>query len=243
MAVSIRRKSFLWTAIPFLFAVLAVAVALWQVSRARCFQLIGEITCRVDTGEKIVALTFDDGPTAEGVDALLPVLQAHGARATFFLIGHDLEKSPGLARRIVAAGHEIANHSYSHDRMAGLLPQPYADEIERTSALLRAEGAEGPMLFRPPYGKKLTGLPIAVERAGARTITWDVEDPESPGTDAAAYAAHILGQVRPGSIILMHPMYRSGETARAALPGILAQLGGRGYRIVTVGELLAKAAR
>ncbi|RHW17117.1 polysaccharide deacetylase [Sphingomonas gilva] len=238
----VTRRRLKW-ALVLVLAAAIIGYALWQVGRARCFQLVGEITCRVQTSQKLVALSFDDGPTPQGVAALLPVLREHGARATFFLIGQEMERHPGLARRLAAAGHEIANHSYAHDRMLGLFPGAYAEELERTNRLLRAEGVNGLLLFRPPYGKKLTGLPIAVERAGLRMITWDVEDPPGSVSDPAAYADHIMRGVRPGSIILMHPMYASGRTAREALPLILTRLRAAGYRVVTVRELLEVEAR
>lgn len=218
-------------------ALLLLLYALFEISRATCFQLVGAPVCRIDTQEKIVALSFDDGPTPSGVDAVLPVLAKYEARATFFLIGSDMEKNPGQGRRLLAAGHELGNHSYSHGRMWGLFPDGYEAEIRRIDALLRREGAE-PRFFRPPYGKRLTGLPIAVERTGHRIIMWSFEDPMSE-KDPRAYADRVLAQVKPGAVIIMHVMYKSGQTARDALPLILEGLKARGYRAVTVGEALA----
>ena len=93
-------------------------------------------------------------------------------------------------------------------------------------------------LFRPPYGRKLVGLPLEVERAGLKTITWDVADRAEEFPEPADYARDIVERARPGSIILIHPMYRGNATAREALPMNLAQLRDRGYDIVTVSELL-----
>jgi peptidoglycan-N-acetylglucosamine deacetylase len=211
----------------------------WRISKARCFQLVGSVTCHAETNQKIVALSFDDGPTPEGVDAVLGELEPRGIKATFFLIGNWMEKWPGQARRLVGAGHELGNHTYSHTRMIGKLPSAYDSEIARTDRLLKAEGAINPTLFRPPFGKRLIGLPMAVDRAGYRTIMWDVEDDAEHFSDPKAYAADILARVRPGSIILMHPMYRHNQTAKKALPLVLDGLKARGYRIVPVGELLA----
>jgi peptidoglycan-N-acetylglucosamine deacetylase len=211
----------------------------WRISKARCFQLVGELVCRVETTEKIVALSFDDGPTPEGVDAVLKELEPRGIKATFFLIGNRMEKWPGQARRLVDAGHEVGNHSYTHSRMLGKLPSTYDSEIARTDRLLKAEGVTNPNLFRPPFGKRLIGLPLAVERAGYRTIMWDVEDQPEHFAQPRAFADDILRRVRPGSIILMHPMYRHNQTAKAALPLVLDGLRAKGYRIMPVGELLA----
>ena len=215
---------------------IAVAIAAFLVSKALCFQLIGRPICHVETNEKLVGLTFDDGPTPEGVTLILDALRRYDAHATFFLIGGEVEKHPGEVQRLLAAGQEVGNHSYAHSRMWGLLPGAYVADIRRTDALLRAQGA-APALFRPPYGKKLTGLPIAVERTGYRMVTWDIADPDD-APDARRYADRVLAQVRPGSIILIHAMYRSRPIARGALPLILAGLQQHGYRAVSVSELL-----
>ena len=215
----------------------ALLFGLNSISKAPCFQLTGELTCRVDTDEKIVALSFDDGPTPAGVAAILPVLDRYDAKATFFLIGGDLQRHPEAARDILAAGHELGNHTYSHKRNVGRSRAFYRDEVGKTERLLHDAGSDTG-LFRPPYGRKLVGLPQEVERAGLKTITWDVADQAERFPEPAAYAKDIVERARPGSIILIHAMYRSNTTAREALPTILAQLRKRGYRIVGVSELL-----
>lgn len=220
--------------------VLIVSAALvWQLSKARCFQLVGEVTCRVETEAKLVALTFDDGPTPEGVDAVLAELEPRGIHATFFLIGSRMEKFPGQAERLIAAGHELGNHTYSHQRNLGRSQDFYAEEIAKTGALLQRAGSDT-KLFRPPFGKRLIGLPLEVERAGYRTIMWDVEDQPEKFTQASAFAQDILARVRPGSIILIHPMYRHNQVARDALPIVLDGLEAQGYEVVTVSELLKR---
>lgn len=217
---------------------LAGLYGLFQLSRSRCQTLTGPVVCSVKTDARAVALTFDDGPTVEGVDAVLPVLGDRGVKATFFLVGRDLERRPGLAARLKADGHELANHGYSHVRMVGRPESFYAEQIARTDRLLRQEGEARPTLLRPPYGKRLWGFSRAAERAGYRVVTWDVE-PDSAGlSDPSAYARHVLDAVRPGSIVLIHPMYRANGAAREALPLILDGLVERGYRVTTVSELL-----
>jgi peptidoglycan/xylan/chitin deacetylase (PgdA/CDA1 family) len=222
------------------FVLIMSGALVWQLSKARCIQLVGEVTCRVETQAKLVALTFDDGPTPEGVDAVLAELGPRGIRATFFLIGDRMEKFPGQAERLKAAGHELGNHTYSHQRNLGRSQEFYAAEIARTDALLRRAGSDTG-LFRPPFGKRLIGLPLEVERAGYRTIMWDVEDQPEKFTQPRAFAQDILARVRPGSIILIHPMYRGNQVARDALPIVLDGLEAKGYEIVTVSELLNRA--
>ena len=230
------RKLVVWGGVG-IVAVLALQVGLNSLSKAPCLQLIGDLTCRVETDDKIVALTFDDGPTPRGVAAVLPILDRYDARATFFLIGEDLKRHPQAARQILAAGHELGNHTYSHQRNVGRSRAFYREELGKTRQLLRAVGSDSD-LFRPPYGRKLVGLPLEVERAGLKTITWDVADRAEEFPEPADYARDIVERARPGSIILIHPMYRGNATAREALPMNLAQLRDRGYDIVTVSELL-----
>ena len=235
-----RRRARLVTAFGAALALLAGAtLVIFQLSRARCFALAGEAICRVETSQPLVALTFDDGPTPEGVALTTEALRAQGAHATFFLVGGAVAENAPLVRQLLAGGHEVGNHSYSHERMIFHTAAWYEQEVMRTDALLRAAGVPAPTLFRPPYGKKLIGLPNALVRHHYRMIMWDVEDP--PGaTDGRAYADELLRQVRPGSIILMHVMHRSNRVAREALPLVLQGLRARGLRVVTVGELLRR---
>ena len=216
---------------------LLTGFGLFRISKARCFSLTGEAICRVETNEQLIALTFDDGPTPEGVGWASGVLRHYGGHGTFFLIGGAIEGEAPLVRRLLAEGHEVGNHSYSHVRMVLHASAFYDSEIERTDALLRAAGVPAPDLFRPPYGKKLIGLPRALQRHHYRMIMWNVEDPPEART-AEDYAAAVVRQARPGSIVLMHIMYPANRVAREALPLIVRDLRAQGYRLVTVSELL-----
>jgi len=239
-----RSRLARWIAITALAAVMVAGLG-WGTlawSNTRCWQVGPPLVCRVQAPSAgVVALSFDDGPTPEGVDAVLPVLEAHGARATFFLIGEEVERHPGDAARLVTAGMELGNHSWSHQRMVLKSGSFYDDEIARTQQVLAEAGEDAPVLFRPPNGKKLIGLPRAVERAGLTTVMWSVEDDLSGTLSAKEYAAQIVEQAEPGSIILMHVMYPGGQVAREALPLVLEGLDTKGLRAVTVSELLAAA--
>ncbi|AEK44609.1 polysaccharide deacetylase family protein [Amycolatopsis mediterranei] len=235
------RRARKWTIVvaSALVVVLTGAVVLFEVSKSRTFQFFGTLVDRVETTEKLVALTFDDGPDPAGTHAILDTLNSRQVPATFFLIGRDMAAHPDLARDIAAAGHELGNHSFSHDRMIGVTPSWVADEVEATDALIRAAGYTGEILFRPPNGKKLFALPHYLAEHHRTTITWDVA-PDSDGTpDAATVESAVLGQVRPGSIVLLHAMYGSRAQTRQALGPILDGLKQRGYRFVTVSQLLA----
>lgn len=232
------KRLWLW-ALLITLATPVAALTVLEISKAECFSLTGRATCRVDTRQPWVAITFDDGPTPLGVDAVLPVLRRYHAKGTFFLIGQRV--TPELVQRIVADGHEIGNHSFHHIRMVLRPSAFYDEEIRATDEALTAAGAPVPTLFRPPYGKKLVGLPLAVKRSGKRMIMWDSGDP--PDRDPQVYARKVLQDVGPGSIILIHPMHRANTTERTALPLILDGLARRGLRTVTVSELLAASGR
>lgn len=121
--------------------VLLALVAAWRVSRLTTWQAFCEIVARVETTEPVVALTFDDGPTPGGTDAILAALAARGVRATFFLTGAETARHPEAARRIVAAGHQIANHSWSHERMVLRSQRWYAVRMAIRRRALRARRA------------------------------------------------------------------------------------------------------
>ena len=156
---------------------LAAAVGLYLLMNARCYQLLGDLVCHGANDHKHIALTFDDAPSEHTSDAVLAVLAEKNVKATFFMIGENMARHPQAAQRIAAAGHELGNHSYSHRRFLLRLPAFIAREIEDTNALIRAAGYHGPIHFRPPYGKKLLGLPWYLARHHITTVMWDSEPP------------------------------------------------------------------
>jgi len=218
-------------------------VALWEISKSRTFQFFGLIVPRVNTSEKVVALTFDDGPTPSGTSEILKVLDEMHVKATFFVIGAELEPNMSEGRKIVTAGHELGNHSYSHARMILVTPNFVQQEVEKTDRLIREVGYTGEINFRPPFGKKLLALPYYLSKTGRRTITWDVEADSKPeiARDAKKIIDVARSQMRPGSIILLHVMYPSRQESLKAVVGIVESLRREGYRFVTVSELLHAA--
>lgn len=216
---------------------LIAAVCAFAYSKSTTSQLFGTIVPRVDTDRKVVAMTFDDGPTDYAVEEILRDLGE--AKVTFFLIGNDLHRYPDVGRHLIAAGDQLANHTWNHDRMLLKSPSYIASEIERTDAELRAVGWQGPIVVRAPFGKKLVGLPWYLWRHDRIHVTWDI----APDSDRGAHptdriVADVLKDVRPGSIILLHPWYHGRESTRAAIAPIVAGLRARGYDFVTVNELL-----
>ena len=216
-------------------------ILLWEFSKSRNYQAFGEIFPRVNTSQKVVALTFDDGPTREDTDKILAELKELNIHATFFLTGAELEQNPSEGQKIAAAGHEIGNHSYSHKRMIFVTPSFVEKEIETTDKLIRETGYTGAIHFRPPYGKKLFALPYYLSKTNRKTITWDIEPDSYPEIEKSSdkIARYVVENVKPGSIILLHVMYGIRKTSFEAIRKIVNELRQKGYQFKTVSELLA----
>lgn len=218
------------------FILMALLFAgLFQVTKLRTFQLFGGLTYRAETEEKIIALTFDDGPT-KNVDQLLPLLDEYNAKSTFFLIGNEIEKHPEEAKKLVEAGHQIGNHTYSHKRMVLKSPSFIEEEIEKTDELIRSIGYEAEIDFRPPYGKKFVCLPYYLNKTNKETIMWSL-DPETYYLSVDEKINYVMENIQPGSIILLHPMYDQTGGTLQVVETILRELTNEGYKFVTVDEL------
>lgn len=223
-------------------AALLVVASVYFLSRARTFQVAGELVNRVETEERLVALTFDDGPSPEHADEVLRLLDAHDAKATFYVTGREAEQNPLLVSRMVADGHELGNHTYSHLRLVGVPSTQLAEEIEDTDSAIRAAGFTGDITFRPPGCKRLLAAPLYLMQTGRTTVTWDVEPDSIDGVldDSDAIVAHTMERVRPGSIVLLHVFGDSRQPSRDALARLLDELDAEGYEFVTVAELLER---
>jgi peptidoglycan/xylan/chitin deacetylase (PgdA/CDA1 family) len=183
-----------------------------------------------------VALTFDDGPT-QLTEAYLSVLEEAGARATFFVLGEQCSRYPGIVADIARRGHEVANHGYSHVTFprlerAGLLEA----ELERTAKFLPAAGRR--RMVRPPHGEVSLSSLVACAQAGFTTVLWSHDSDDCRTESADDVVRGVIGaDTRGGSIVLLH----EGQTwTLDALPRILHGLKEAGHELVTVGELLAR---
>lgn len=215
--------------------VFVLLLVTYKLMNSRTYQLFGNITKQVETTQKVVALTFDDGPT-ENVNMILPLLEKYHAKATFFLIGEEIETHPDEAKKIVEQGHQIGNHTYSHNRMVFKTPSYYKKEIEKTDLLIRNAGFKGEIDVRPPNGKKLIGFPYYLKKHHRDTITWNLE-PDSYYSLATDKINYVKENIEPGSIILIHPMYDKTDNTLQTIEGILQELSNEGYTFVTVNEL------
>jgi peptidoglycan/xylan/chitin deacetylase (PgdA/CDA1 family) len=221
-------------------SVVCIGYGLLELSSSREFQFFGGIVTKANTKEKVVALTFDDGPT-EKTDEIIEILQELDVKATFFLTGKEIEQHFDEAKKLVQAGHELGNHSYSHQRMVFKTPSFIESEIERTDELIRKAGYKGTIHFRPPYGKKLVLLPYYLNENNRKTILWNLE-PDSYdeiSSDSNKITQHVIENVEPGSIILLHVMYDQREESRKSVRGIVTKLKEQGYSFKTVSQLLS----
>ena len=189
--------------------------------------------------EKLVALTFDDGPHPPYTGRVLDVLDRYGVPATFFCVGLHASGHPDEVARIAASGHRLANHTWSHPFLPDLSVAELSAQLERTDeAIEEVAGRPARRLFRPPYGSRTAELLSWVGGDGDRTVVlWDVEaaDWSMPGADAIA--GTVLHQVRPGSIVLLHDGGGDRSQTAEALPAIVEGLLAQDYRFVVVDEL------
>ncbi|SER02912.1 polysaccharide deacetylase family protein [Piscibacillus halophilus] len=219
--------------------IISVVYLVNEFSKHRTFQLFGELVSDVETEEKVVALTFDDGPGVY-TDQILDILRDHDVKGTFYLIGEEMENHFEDTKLIVEEGHEIGNHSYTHSRMIFKSYSFIQDEIEKTDELIREAGYEGDITFRPPYGRKLVMLPLYLSNQDREAIMWNIEpdtDPEM-AKSPQMMAEHVAENIEPGSIILLHVMNEWRKDSLEAVEPIITSLKEEGYSFVTVSELL-----
>jgi peptidoglycan/xylan/chitin deacetylase (PgdA/CDA1 family) len=196
-----------------------------------CTSHPGHIVSERPAGAREVALTFDDGPSATQTPAILESLNRLGARATFFEEGRHVVGREALMREILLDGDEIGNHSFDHPHYPGF------GELASTNRRIREATGFEPCLFRPPYGLVDPRVAAAAVGNHLETILWTINSGDDHHAPAARMQAHVLGSARPGSIVLMHDGGHHPQTP-LALPGIVEGLRERGFRLVTVTELL-----
>ena len=190
------------------------------------------VTAAAPAGEKLVALTFDDGPMGETTERLLDGLRERGVQATFFLIGRQAERYGDTVLKIARDGHQLGIHTYDHLCVQGMGAEQFFDQTERARrAVFRLVG-EQELWLRPPYGLMDANTP---RFADGPLILWSVDPEDWRDGDARRVCGHIAQIVRDGDIILLHDVYESSVDAALAA---VDELTARGFRFVTVRELL-----
>jgi peptidoglycan/xylan/chitin deacetylase (PgdA/CDA1 family) len=189
-----------------------------------------------------VALTFDDGP-GPYTEEILDILIGHRAPATFFPVGLAIDEYPDEVRREASAGFAIGDHTQGHVKMAGLPPAEQESQLLEQAADLRRLGAPFPRLFRPPFGEYDANTLKLLRREKMLMVLWTVEtaDYERPGE--GAILQHVLEEVHPGAIVLLHDGGGDRSETVTALPKVIEELRARGYRLVTVPQLVLDAGR
>ena len=188
-----------------------------------------------------VALTFDDGPDPTWTPRIVATLARLGVRGTFFLVGERAARAPEVVRDMAAAGHEVANHSWSHKSFWLLSPGRTADEIGRAHELLADLSGQAPLHFRPPWGMVNAAMFPALRRWRERCIFWSIQTEGLRPRSAEAQTACLGRRAHAGAIVDLHDAEGlAGAPARLlpALPGMVEGLRAAGYDLVTVTELL-----
>lgn len=192
-----------------------------------------------DPSKPMVALTFDDGPDARWTPQILDVLANKGAKATFFVLGREVEKNPQIAARIVREGHVIGNHGYSHTLLTRLSSGQISSELARANNAISAATGVQPRLLRPVGGAFNQTVLNTATQNGFSVILWSVDPQDWKGINATTVVTRVLANTKQGSIILLH----SGEGPNLTgtvqgLPRIIDQLRAKGLQLVTIPELL-----
>ena len=184
-----------------------------------------------------IAMTFDDGPSPETTPRLLDILKQRNIKATFFMIGQNAERNPEIVKRILADGHEIGNHSWTHPQLAKLPDDRVTEEITKTQNAITNASGYTPKLLRPPYGSITGRQKEWIENQfGLSVILWSVDpfDWKRPG--ASVIQQRILAGARPGAIILSHDIHKQTVDS---MPATLDALAAKGFKFVTVSQLIA----
>ena len=187
---------------------------------ARIFK---SLTWELPVVDKSVYLTFDDGPTPEVTEWVLEQLHASGAKATFFCLGRNVKKHPDIFGKILAAGHAVGNHSYSHKKGFRSSAASYVKDVDRASELIDST------LFRPPYGRILPGQ-VRKLRKRYRIVMWTVLSVDyDKQVSSRQVVRNVMDNVRPGSIIVFHDSVKASKNLYHALPAVLEQMALDGY--------------
>ncbi|MFI6638014.1 polysaccharide deacetylase family protein [Streptomyces sp. NPDC050504] len=196
---------------------------------------LGAVDCRK---AKCIALTFDAGP-GKDTPKLLDTLKKEKVPATFFLLGkHHVLKYPEVVKRQAAEGHEIANHTWTHEILTDRKPAEIRDELELTQKAIEKITGERPKLMRPPQGRTDDTVSGISKDLGLAQVLWNATAKDYSTNDSALIEERILKQAKKDGIILLHDIY---DGTVPAVPGIIAELKKRGFSFVTVSQLLAPA--
>ncbi len=186
----------------------------------------------VETQDKELYLTFDDGPTPEITEWTLTTLRAYSAKATFFCIGANIEKHPEIFNKIIEDGHAIGNHTQHHIKGWKSSTQDYVSEVLKaeTSIDLNSNQIQDRKLFRPPYGQIKVKQGKAITQMGYEVVMWDVLSFDwDQNISSEQCLSNVVSKSKPGSIVVFHDSVKASKNLMTALPKVLEEFSGMGY--------------
>lgn len=199
------KKILIYTLSVFLLLFIIFAIS-FQYSRSWENAFILDPIYKLDTEDKLVALSFDDGPSETRTPALLELLEQYNVKAMFFMLGNNIEKYPEIAKDVFEAGHLIGNHSYDHPRLIFKSPSFMKEQILKTETLINETGQEKVKYFRPPYSSKYLILPWQLKKLDKELVTGTYDPPAEyiEPYNAENVANQVIENIQPGSIIYLH---------------------------------------
>jgi peptidoglycan/xylan/chitin deacetylase (PgdA/CDA1 family) len=235
LALFVLLQTFLDT----VFAVLTTLVLLFSWLAFNIFSIKHSLflksICRIRTKEKIVFLSFDDGPSDQFTPVILDILKRNNVKALFFCKGQHVEFYPDLVRRISAEGHRIGNHTYSHNWKNAFKPSSIIEaEINHTSDILFDITGSKPDLFRPPFGITNPSIAKALKGSGMHSVGWDIRSFDTISKDPQKLIRRISDKLRPGSIILLHD---NREITSRILNELIQTIQNKSYKIVSLADV------
>ncbi|SES01024.1 polysaccharide deacetylase family protein [Psychrobacillus sp. OK032] len=232
-------KSLVWKIGLFIIIIFCIAYASSAMDKGRpYYEEKGYVLWDIQTEEKVIALTFDDGPHSTYTTQILDLLAKYDAKATFFVIGERAENMPDMILKMGQEGHEIANHTYTHPYK--ITPEKLEDELKKTNEIIHDITGIYPLYYRPVGGSYDDRIINTAVENGYRVVMWswhqDTEDWKSPGVDKIV--STVLSGAKPGNIVLFHDAGGDRSQTVKALEEILPKLEQQGYEFVTISELL-----
>ena len=193
------------------------------------------------SAEKCIAITFDDGPHPQYTMQILDILDKYDAKATFFVIGENAEQYRDIVKEEYDRGHEIGNHTYTHPDLKKISASQFLDEIQKTRDIIEDITGEPPVLFRPPGGYLSNSIVSELEQMDGIAVLWswrqDTRDWACPSVNCIV--SSVLKNLKDGDIILFHDYNVNKSPTPEALEKILSELSDKGYKFVTVSELMS----
>ena len=197
-----------------------------------------QIVHAFEIDQQAVAITFDDGPNETFTPEILSIFREHQAKATFFMVGEQVQKAPHVAKLVGQEGHEIGNHTFTHPFLTKLSKEACTEELSRTDALLKEVVGVSPNVFRPPYFDYNDLVSESVEAFGYKVIgavNTEARDWDEPGIEHIV--TKTLEVVKPGSILIFHDGFENRVQTVEAVRILVEDLTIQGYKLVTVSEL------